>query len=180
MWRNCLKFIGDFLNKIAPKQYETPFHSQLIASISIGLSLFCVLFFNAHFSDLGKMGLYLCLPVLGTSFLVFLTPSSKTSQPIPVIFGYTTNALLAVASINLLSSAELAISMALILSIGLMWVSKLLHLPALLLIPVVIYFQMHSYFYILFPVFCDALIIVALGMLLNPLMKKKCPFKAKS
>lgn len=177
MRRNWLKLFGQFLNKIVPKQYESPFRLQLIASISIGFGLFCVLIFNNLFSDLGNIGAYLCFPYLGTCFLVFLSPSSKTSQPLPIIFSYTTNAILAIVSLNFLSNSELAVSIALILSVGLMWVSKLVHLPALLIIPITVYFQLHSYSYIFTPFFSDALIIVFLGILLNPLMNKKYPFK---
>lgn len=76
---------------------------------------------------------------------------------------------MAITSKNLLPNPVLAI----LLAMG------VTHLPALLMIPVITYFQVHSYSYILIPVFCDALIIM-LGLLMHPLMRKKFPYKGNS
>jgi CBS-domain-containing membrane protein len=180
MWSTWFKTIGSYLNKIVPKQYESPLRFQLIASLSIGLGLFSILFFNSQFLALENENLYLCLPFLGTCSLIFLTPSSKTSQPLPVIFGYISNTLLGIICVNLLSNPGLEILLTIILCLGLMRVTGLIHIPALLIIPVITFFQTQSYSYVFMPIFFDALILVLLGMLLNPLMHKKYPYKASS
>jgi CBS domain-containing membrane protein len=174
------KTIRSYLKKIAPKQYESPFRLQFLTSLSVGLGLFSILFFNSQFLALENENLYLCLPFLGTYFLLFFSPSSKTSQPLSIIFGYTTSAFIAIACMNLLSNPVLAMLLALTLCLVLMRVVGVIHFPALLIVPVITHFEVHSYSYIFIPVFCDALIIVVLGLLIHPLMRKKYPYKGNS
>lgn len=124
---------------------------------------------------LDGLGLLTLIASMGaSSVIVFTAPGSPVAQPWPVFFGHVVSAAIGVAVASLIPTPHLAAGVAVGLAILAMFLTRSLHPPggATALIPVLggDLVQDMGWRFVLAPVALNALLLLALALLLNNLL----------
>lgn len=126
-------------------------------------------------SGVSATGLWLIAPLGASAVLAFAIPASPMAQPWPVIGGNVLSSLVGVAIAHLPLPMPLAAALATSLAIAVMFASRSLHPPggaAALL--AVLSMQTH-WSYLLFPVACNCIALVACAAAFNSLTGRRYP-----
>lgn len=149
---------------------EVSYKEKLISTLGGIVSIFILLLFvNQGFGDLGRNCVVASMGA--SAVLLFAVPHGQLSQPWPVIAGHGFSALIGVLCARFIPQQEIAAACAVGLAIGVMHQFKCIHPPggATALTAIIGGPAIHSmgFSFALFPVLINAIIMVALAVLLN-------------
>ncbi len=125
-------------------------------------------------SQLGS-DLWLVAPLGASALLVFALPASPLAQPWPVLAGNTIAALVGVACAVWMPDVVLAGSAAVGISILLMFATRSLHPPAGAMALYAVLVGAHSPWFALFPVACNSLLLLGMGLFYNRITGRDYP-----
>lgn len=139
----------------------------LVAGIAAAVTISILAYLEAFSSA----GLWLMAPFGASTVLVFGLPKSPLAQPKNVIFGHVLSALVGVVFVTYVGVEPWSLGAATGVAIALMLVTKTTHPPAGAN-PVLIMLTGQSWSFLLTPVAIGAVVIVAMGFLVNKLVHK--------
>ncbi|WP_261840785.1 HPP family protein [Aliamphritea ceti] len=139
----------------------------LVAGIAAAVTISILAYLEAFTSA----GLWLMAPFGASTVLVFGLPKSPLAQPKNVIFGHVLSALVGVVFVTYVGVEPWSLGAATGVAIALMLVTKTTHPPAGAN-PVLIMLTGQSWSFLLTPVAIGAVVIVAMGFLVNKLVHK--------
>jgi CBS domain-containing membrane protein len=114
------------------------------------------------------------------AIMIFIMPSSSMFHPRAIIEGNVVSALLATASVSIFPSPFSAMPVAIVASALAMYSLKCFSPTALLLAMLIAAGNISSYYFAIYPVFVDSLVLVVAAYLYGKLTKKPYPFKVPS
>ena len=114
---------------------------------------------------------------LVTALMTFLMPSSPMFHPKAIIEGNVVSALLASASVYIFPHSHAAVLLGVAASAGAMYALKCFHPVALMLAAFIAVGKMNSYYFALFPVLADSLVLVSVAYLYGRITKHPYPAK---
>lgn len=118
---------------------------------------------------------WLVAPLGASAVLVFGLPASPLAQPWSVLGGNTLSALVGVLCVHLLPTPELAASVAVAGAIAVMLAARCLHPPGGAAALLAVMTGMGDWHFALAPVALNSALLVAAGMLYNPLTGRRYP-----
>ncbi|ACB33741.1 CBS domain containing membrane protein [Leptothrix cholodnii SP-6] len=118
---------------------------------------------------------WLVAPLGASAVLVFGLPASPLAQPWSVVGGNTLSALVGVSCVHLLPTPELAASVAVAGAIAVMMAARCLHPPGGAAALLAVMTGMGDWRFALAPVALNSALLVAAGMLYNPLTGRRYP-----
>ena len=114
------------------------------------------------------------------ALMIFLMPSSSMFHPRAIIEGNVVSALLATASVSIFPSLFFAMPIAVVASSLAMYSLKCFSPTALLLAMFIVAGNISSYYFAIYPVFADSLVLVTAAYLYGKFTKKPYPIKEPS
>jgi len=120
---------------------------------------------------------WLIAPLGASAVLVFAIHTSPMARPWAVIAGNTLSAVVGIACLHSLGSSSWVGGLAVCLSIVVMFRLRCLHPPGGAIALLVVLSNESSYTFAIFPVFVNALLLVALGALINQMTGKSYPHR---
>ncbi|MGB1238286.1 MAG: HPP family protein [Pseudomonadales bacterium] len=146
--------------------YQTLF--PLFAGLSAALAIGTL----AYLDQLIPGSLWLMAPFGATTVLVFALPQSLLAQPRNVIFGHLLAAAVGLVFVKFVGVYPWSLALATGLAITLMMLTKTVHPPAGAN-PVLIMLLNPGWEFLITPVLVGAVIIAAIGYLINTVVAKK-------
>ena len=123
----------------------------------------------------GQAGPWLVAPLGASAVLVFAVPASPLAQPWSVVGGNTLSALVGLACVHLIPDPAWAGALAVGGAIALMFALRCLHPPGGATALFVVLAQLGSLRFALFPMLVNSVLLVAAGMVYNPLTGRRYP-----
>ena len=120
---------------------------------------------------------WLVAPIGASAVLVFALPSSPLAQPWSVVGGNTLSALIGTACVLLIPNTIISVAVAVSLAIGAMIYARCLHPPGGAAALLVVLAHNQSWEFVLFPIFCNSVFLVFLGVVFNSLTGRDYPHK---
>jgi CBS domain-containing membrane protein len=120
---------------------------------------------------------WLVAPLGASALLVFALPASPLAQPWPVLVGNLVAALVGVVSSIWIPDIAVAGAVAVGVSILCMFATRSLHPPAGAMALYVVLTGAHSLSFALFPVLCNCLLLVGVGVVYNRLTGRAYPHR---
>ena len=118
---------------------------------------------------------WLVAPLGASAVLVFGVPASPLAQPWAVLAGNTLSALVGIACQRWIAPPELAAAAAVAAAIALMLALRCLHPPGGAAALLMVLAGVHGWEFALYPVLGNSLLLVAAGLLYNPLTGRRYP-----
>lgn len=118
---------------------------------------------------------WLVAPLGASAVLVFGVPASPLAQPWAVLAGNTLSALVGIACQRWIGPPELAAAAAVAMAIALMLGLRCLHPPGGAAALLMVLAGVHDWQFAFYPVLGNSLLLVAAGMLYNPLTGRRYP-----
>lgn len=118
---------------------------------------------------------WLIAPMGATAVLVFAVPASPLAQPWAVLGGNTLSALVGIACVRWIGSAELGAALAVGLAISLMFALRCLHPPGGASALLVVLNGIGDPQFAAVPVFVNSVLLVAVGMAYNSATRRPYP-----
>jgi CBS-domain-containing membrane protein len=147
-----------------------PISKPLIIILS-GLGAFLGIGLVAYFTRVTNV-ILLMAPFGATCALAFGAPESPLAQPRNIVGGHIISALIGLLCLNLFGNSWWSIALAVGLSISTMQVTKTLHPPAGA-DPIVVILTQPSWKFLFTPVLFGSLIITAVALIYNNLIKER-------
>ncbi|OUS26420.1 HPP family protein ['Osedax' symbiont bacterium Rs2_46_30_T18] len=138
----------------------------LVAGLSASLAIAILAYLDQYIEG----SLWLMAPFGATTVLVFALPASPLAQPRNVIFGHLLSATVGLVFVQFVGVYPWSLGLATGVAISLMLITKTTHPPAGAN-PILVMLLNPGWSFLLTPVLCGALIIAALGYLLNRALK---------
>lgn len=123
----------------------------------------------------GQAGPWLVAPLGASAVLVFAVPASPLAQPWSVVGGNTLSALVGLACVHFIPNPAWAGALAVGGAIALMFALRCLHPPGGATALFVVLAQVGSLRFALFPMLVNSVLLVAAGMVYNPLTGRRYP-----
>ena len=123
----------------------------------------------------GQAGPWLVAPLGASAVLVFAVPASPLAQPWSVVGGNTLSALVGLACVHFIPDQAWAGALAVGGAIALMFALRCLHPPGGATALFVVLAQVGSLRFALFPMLVNSVLLVAAGMVYNPLTGRRYP-----
>jgi CBS domain-containing membrane protein len=120
---------------------------------------------------------WLIAPIGASAVLVFGVPSSPMAQPWSVVGGNTLSALIGTACAMLIPDTTLAAALAVSIAIGAMMLARCLHPPGGAAALLVVLSHHPSWSFVAFPILCNSLLLVLLGVAFNSLTGRSYPHR---
>jgi CBS-domain-containing membrane protein len=149
---------------------EVTFKEKLISAVGAALAIYCVFWFTHSFLP-SRAAIGVVASMGATAVLLFAVPHGQLSQPWPLVGGHIVSALIGVSCVRIISNPALATALAVGASIGVMHQLKCIHPPGgATAFTAVMGGQAIGdlgYMYVLYPVALNAVIMLALAVLIN-------------
>jgi CBS domain-containing membrane protein len=166
MLHKILQKILSFLDRLAPGQPSVPLRKALSISISVGLTLFAIVFLNQAYGTLNSDE-SMVLAVFGVSaLLIFTYLKSKLYAPLTILEANLLASCIAFACVYLFSAPLLGLTIAILSTILGLYLLGSIHPPALFLAVVIVMARVSNFDFIFYPVLVDSSIL-ALASYLN-------------
>ena len=120
---------------------------------------------------------WLVAPIGASAVLVFALPASPLAQPWAVVGGNTLSAFVGTACAMLIPDTPLAAAMAVALAIAVMVNLRCLHPPGGAAALLVVLAHSDSWTFVAFPILCNSLLLVCVGLVFNSLTGRPYPHK---
>ena len=120
---------------------------------------------------------WLVAPIGASAVLVFALPSSPLAQPWSVVGGNTISAIIGTACVLLIPNTTLSAALAVSIAIGAMIYLRCLHPPGGAAALFVVLANNHSWGFVMFPILCNSVVLVVLGLIFNTLTGRDYPHK---
>ena len=156
--------------------WQERIRSAIGAGLGIGLTGLAGWWLSGYLTE----GLpWLVAPMGASALLVFTLSSSPLAQPWAVLAGNTLSALVGLLCVHYLGASVLAMALAVTLAIVVMFATRSLHPPGAATALLMVLSPLLQPWGALALVFCNALVLVLVGMLYNRLTGKSYPHRAE-
>ncbi|WOE30560.1 MULTISPECIES: HPP family protein [unclassified Acinetobacter] len=176
-----LHFYDRWLNILKPNFKVLPIKERLICGMGALLGLALSSFIS--WLILGDLNPWYIAPMGASSVLLFAIPASPLAQPWNMLVGNIIAAIIGITCALYIVNLTEAFSVAVALSIILMMTTDALHPPsgAVAITAVLGGSEIHhlGYFFVLYPVLLNSVLLIAIAIIFNQIMGKRYPEQAK-
>ena len=175
-WESYLSRLKKY---IPPDPYGFSWLEILRICFGVDVLIIAVVMFN-ELVGVPEQAVPINAAFLVMALMIFLMPSSPMFHPKAIIEGNVVSALLAAASVSIFPSPFVGMPAAVVASALAMYSLKCFSPTALLLAMFIAAGNISSYYFAIYPVFADSLVLVAAAYLYGKLTKKPYPIKELS